>query len=912
MRINLFALLVACVASVASAQSALPVVHIDQAYLDANPGWPKPLKTSAHYVLDVDLDSPTSALAVCASPIEIDINKHVITFGNTDPPTVPDGGFEAGAIGSAPQGWDMSGAAGSTVRIVKNDAFLYGKNMLGWTFAGGKPCVASAQDGVLILTAPAHGLVEGAGVMVEDVRTVPSLGSTIAGSTHVLDADHFSISGLAPITSVSIPNGFFHNVQSITCRLTIPVPNRQYFASMANGNFGTWDPKTTRGVAIRLEAFDPGTGKRYPDYAMVDGGTGQHTSGQVIFKPTSTSVDIRVTILPGAGGTDATQFGRCEIALDHFNVTPTGDVGITATHGSASALRGMPQVSYQAGSTSGMDNWNNTYSKSNYKKAGALSVSNGSIVEGRGHGAFGIGILATLLDPAALSFDGLDMTLTGDNSVAINVGYGANGTAASNRTIKNCNISYVGEFDVVLRSQILGAIHVASNGPHGTTTVDNCMIDNYPHFGITVSAPSPVTGSTVMSVGQFQIINNHLYPNLWVTNGYAVGVSASNVEVAGNTVEVEEGRSGRGIYVEAETDHTHFDIDIHDNDLKIFERGNREYADTISPSRCLRLRNIAPRSAFRRIKVRRNRALAICGLPGYNQYANALRMNLVNWNGNMNDADISFDDNVFESRLVGLDDPGSRYEPAAISIDNCDLGVKPIFRNNTLRSSQHGMRLLFVDSGGPTVVGDIQFLDTHYEKSTEGFQGRTYISNAMGYWGTSVGPITCVGDAYGPGTSRSPWLQRAMPITVDFWQRLRVSYTDMEGLPGAMPFRVLDKATQVAQVASTADDGQWIGILLAATARSVSGRLVLDRRSPFSVEMSGMTQTVNLDADGSAAFIEPKPPPVPIGEPVQIGGQTFVNEGETDSGYIILKKPARPKSKAEAVRKGQDKRKRKG
>lgn len=901
------------------AQTALPVVHIDQAFLDANPGWPKPLKTSARYVLDVDVDSPTSGLAPCASPIEIDLNSHKIIFGNTDAMSVPDGGFEAVAVGQAPTGWDLSGAAESSVKVAPNTAFLYGKNVLRWDFSGGKACTATAEGGALVVNAPGHGLANGAGVMVSDVKVTPSPGTPIMGTVRALDANRFAVDGIAPITALTASNGFYYKPQSISCRLAVPVPNRQYFASIANSVQGLgWDARTTRGVALRMEAFDPSTGKRYPDYAMVDGGSSQARSGQVIFRPTSTSVDIRITLLPTEGGTDKASFGDARITLDHFNVTPTGDAGIVATRGSSSALRGMPQVSYQAGLTSGMDHWTNTYSKANYKKAGALSVSNGSIEEGRGRGAFGLGILASYLDPNPIAVDGVTFTLGGDNAVAINAQYGTLGGATSNRTIKNCSIAYVGEFDVVLRSHIFGAIHLATGGPHGIATVDGCTIDNYPHFGITVSSPSPLNGAEYVPQGSFVVTNNKLYPNLHVTNGYGVGVSASGVLVKGNRVEVLEGRSGRGMYAEAESDHTHWDIVMEDNDIIVEERGNREYADDLSPARCVRWRNIAPRSGFRKMRLRGNRCLAKTGRKGYFRYANGLRTNLVNWvvDGKpiMNDADILIENNVFEARIIGDTDPGPQYEAASISLDNCDLGIRPVFLNNTLKSSQYGMRLLFVDSGGETVTGDIQFIDTRYEKSSEGFKGRTYASHALGYWGKSVGPITLLGDVYAEGTRRSPWLQRAMPITVDFWQRLGVAYTDMDGNPRPVPVRVTDKAAQVVQEGSTGEDGRWASPLLVASLRTVSGRLATDAKGPFTIQVGALSQTAPLDADTALIFAEPKPVPLPLGEPVQINGQTFENQGETESGYIILKK--KPKARSQAVPKGKDKekdkRKRKG
>src|SRR4051812_7413864 len=84
-----------------------PTISIDAGWLQKNGPGPYVLnQAGATYILEADVVTSGPAFRIVADGVTFDLNGHTITFDNSAPITVPDGGFEAGDLNE----WDVSAA----------------------------------------------------------------------------------------------------------------------------------------------------------------------------------------------------------------------------------------------------------------------------------------------------------------------------------------------------------------------------------------------------------------------------------------------------------------------------------------------------------------------------------------------------------------------------------------------------------------------------------------------------------------------------------------------------------------------------------------------------------------------------------------------------------------------------------
>ncbi|WP_165229491.1 PKD domain-containing protein [Aquisphaera insulae] len=96
---------------------AATVIPIDATWLQANGPAPYYLtKPGVTYQLQTDVTTSGTAFIALASGITFDLNGHTITYCNSSPIVVPNGGFETGTPGQAPPSWDVSNAPGATIK----------------------------------------------------------------------------------------------------------------------------------------------------------------------------------------------------------------------------------------------------------------------------------------------------------------------------------------------------------------------------------------------------------------------------------------------------------------------------------------------------------------------------------------------------------------------------------------------------------------------------------------------------------------------------------------------------------------------------------------------------------------------------------------------------------------------------
>jgi hypothetical protein len=104
------------------------VIHINDAWLAAQGPGPYLLKqANTTYVLDTDVTVDGTAFIVGAANVELDLNGHTVTYGNSAPINVTNGGFEQGT-GSSVTGWDVSKASGAVLMSARYG--MWGNSML--------------------------------------------------------------------------------------------------------------------------------------------------------------------------------------------------------------------------------------------------------------------------------------------------------------------------------------------------------------------------------------------------------------------------------------------------------------------------------------------------------------------------------------------------------------------------------------------------------------------------------------------------------------------------------------------------------------------------------------------------------------------------------------------------------------
>jgi chitodextrinase len=96
---------------VISAATSGSIVPIDANWLAARGAGPYSLdKAGTTYRLMTDVSVEGTAFQITANGVTLDLNGHTVTYDQSAPILVPNGGFEAGARPSDVPGWDLSGA----------------------------------------------------------------------------------------------------------------------------------------------------------------------------------------------------------------------------------------------------------------------------------------------------------------------------------------------------------------------------------------------------------------------------------------------------------------------------------------------------------------------------------------------------------------------------------------------------------------------------------------------------------------------------------------------------------------------------------------------------------------------------------------------------------------------------------
>jgi hypothetical protein len=128
----------------ANEADARPItVTIDAGWLRQNGPDPYLLdQGDATYVLSVDVRTAGTAFVVAAPNIVLDLNQHVVTYGNAPAPVVANGGFEQGSGPEAP-GWNLTAAPTASLAPSRG-LHLYGNQVLHLANFGTTQTIVSA------------------------------------------------------------------------------------------------------------------------------------------------------------------------------------------------------------------------------------------------------------------------------------------------------------------------------------------------------------------------------------------------------------------------------------------------------------------------------------------------------------------------------------------------------------------------------------------------------------------------------------------------------------------------------------------------------------------------------------------------------------------------------------------------
>jgi hypothetical protein len=92
-------------------------ITIDSAWLTQHGRAPYLLdQAGTTYTLATNVDVSGTAFVVAAPNVTLDLGGHTVTYGDSTPLTVPNGGFEQGTSPTDVPDWNLSGAPGSSAR----------------------------------------------------------------------------------------------------------------------------------------------------------------------------------------------------------------------------------------------------------------------------------------------------------------------------------------------------------------------------------------------------------------------------------------------------------------------------------------------------------------------------------------------------------------------------------------------------------------------------------------------------------------------------------------------------------------------------------------------------------------------------------------------------------------------------
>jgi hypothetical protein len=510
--------------------------------------------------------------------------------------------------------------------------------------------------------------------------------------------------------------------------ITIPQAGHLYTATITPAHTNSWLTTVTLSVVDAVTGQVLATGSSANPYRGFSAVT-------TFYATTSDPVRLRVDVTPPAGQTDS-------VDLDYAQLTPSFDYGVLASHqwwGNVPGYANLPPGVQSA-----------------YRNVSDFTVRNGSIVQGKanGYGSDPLFVQQT----SGVTVDGVHTQDAGMDTSSVQADY-----ASGNILIQNS--TFVEHVDNI-SNRMLAFATVELNHTNGTITVQNNTLLGCPQSGISLTYNNPQYTALVA--------NNTIRQNAVVTNGYGIGLAAAqNFTIADNTITPV---SGRGIAVDGWSPTPILNGQIYGNYVSVQEHANREYATV--ESRALRLRNdVNAQGVQSNLDIHDNTFIAYAG-PGMATAAYGARIDYVNPNGEMNDANVRLHNNTFKA-IVTTTDP--TYHADALLVDGMAPGINLSIDNNVFESNDVALGLGGADMGP---VSGITFRSDTLSKSADG-PARPFTGVLAGYWYYTVQDVNLVGTQTANGATANVVFQGTGAKTVTVTSLLNVTATDSSGSPVA-------------------------------------------------------------------------------------------------------------------------------
>jgi len=190
-----------------SAASSATVIPINATWLQNNGPAPYVLtQAGATYQLETNVTTSGTAFVILNQNITLDLNGYTVTYGNSSPITVTNGGFEQGSGTNVP-GWNLGGAPSAA--IAPNNCYLFGNQVLQ---------LSNFSTTQTIVSSPISGLV--AGHTYTSTITPAGVNSNSSVTLNVIDTVTGATLGSA--ASANVQRGF-SAVVTFTPTTTDPV-----------------------------------------------------------------------------------------------------------------------------------------------------------------------------------------------------------------------------------------------------------------------------------------------------------------------------------------------------------------------------------------------------------------------------------------------------------------------------------------------------------------------------------------------------------------------------------------------------------------------------------------------------------------------------------------------------------------
>ena len=386
---------------------------------------------------------------------------------------------------------------------------------------------------------------------------------------------------------------------------------------------------------------------------------------------TANPVYIRLTIIPYTCPT--------LILFDRVSIWPALNWGVLASSRDSIGL-GISQGSAKYDPTSKVSGISNLPSAmrsaytSVYSPTITDSVGGGAVTQGQANSAF-----STVVEASAtkgqVTVSGITGYIAGDDSTTIDFSSSDTTITDANnyRQVVNCTLNHSTNIMTINRTLIRSTVNLQGYSP---ATALGCTINNHPDVGIYVW--DNVLNATTS--GQVTVYGNYIYPNVHVTDGYAIYILGSNARAINNTIDsITSGVNwGLGISIDQGGQNN---IEVGGNNVKVRLSPNREYGDYGTPARPISLRAWPQYGVFKNINIHDNTFEAITGV-GMQRGAVGLRLTEVGPdNSNNQPDDIVFTNNLFKAICVGVADPGSTYYAYGMEVDYTVTSLAPLLFN---------------------------------------------------------------------------------------------------------------------------------------------------------------------------------------------------------------------------------------